>query len=114
MFENRLRKAIIVEGKTDKERLLGVLDEPVDIVCTFGTMSIDKIEELMEISEYNEVYVFVDADEAGQNLRRKIKNEYPQIKDLFTRKKYKEVATTPIDELTKILNIAHFLVKDNS
>jgi len=31
-----MRKAIIVEGKTDKERLMEVLDEPVDIVCTFG------------------------------------------------------------------------------
>lgn len=28
-------KVIIVEGKKDKEKLLNILDEPVEIICTY-------------------------------------------------------------------------------
>lgn len=106
-----MKKSIIVEGKTDRERLLMILDEEVDIICTFGTIRDDKLEGLIDEDEYDEVYVLVDADEAGQKLRRSIKREFPNFRHLYTRKKFREVATTPLDELAKILQSAHFLVK---
>jgi len=101
-----------VEGKTDRERLLKILDEDVDIICTYGTMSDDKLEKLVDEGEYDEIYVLVDADEAGQKLRRSIKHVFPNFRHLYTRRKYREVATTPIEELAKILHNAHFLVKE--
>lgn len=105
-------KAIIVEGKTDKEHLLKVLDEPVDIICTYGTLNSSKLENLVDIYKYEEVYVLVDADEAGEELRKQIKQEFPNVRDLYTRKKYREVAATPLEELVKLLFKAHFLVKE--
>lgn len=108
-----MRKSIIVEGKTDRARLLKILNEDVDIICTYGTMSDDKLEKLIDEGEYGEVFVLVDADEAGQKLRRSIKHVFPNFRHLYTRRKYREVATTPIEELAKELHKAHFLVKDD-
>lgn len=108
-----MKKSIIVEGKTDRDRLLKILDEEVDIICTYGTISNDKLEELIDEGEYDEVFVLVDADEAGQKLRRSIKHEFPNFRHLYTRKKYREVATTPLEELIKTLRNAHFLVKED-
>ena len=107
-----MKKSIIVEGKTDRERLLMILDEEVDIFCTYGTISDDRLEGLIDETEYDEIFVLVDADEAGQRLRRIIKHEFPNFRHLYTRKKYKEVAATPLDELAKILHNAHFSVKE--
>ncbi len=36
-------KVIIVEGKSDKKRVQQVIAEPVNIICTHGTMSIDSL-----------------------------------------------------------------------
>lgn len=112
MKSHNLFKAIIVEGKTDKSRLLDVLDEQVVIICTYGTIKTENLESLIDIDLYNEIFVFADADEAGEKLRRKIKNTFPQVKDIFTQRRYREVATTPLDILAQILKRAHFDVKD--
>jgi len=40
-------RVIIVEGITDKQRLLQLLNEPVEISCTFGTLGLDKLEQLI-------------------------------------------------------------------
>lgn len=104
-------KAIIVEGKTDREQLLKILDEEVDIICTFGTINSDKLEQLLDEQIYAEVYVLVDADQAGDKLRRSIKNEFPNFRHLYTRRMFREVASTPLDELARILDHAHFQVK---
>ena len=106
-----MNKAIIVEGKTDKERILQVLDEPVDIICTYGTINSTNLEEIINEDNYDEIYVLVDADEAGNQLRRSIKQLFPNFLHLYTHKKYKEVAATPLEEITRILNNAHFMVK---
>lgn len=107
-----MKKSIIVEGKTDKQRLQRILDEEVDIICTFGTIGKGSLENLIDENEYDEVYVLVDADKAGQELRRSIKREFPNFRHLYTRKKYREVASTPLEELAVILHKAHFLVKE--
>jgi toprim domain protein len=107
-----MKKAIIVEGKTDKQQLERVLDEEVDIICTYGTIGQVSLEDLIDEYEYCEVYVLVDADKAGKELRRSIKQEFPNFRHLYTRKKYREVASTPLEELALILHKAHFLVKE--
>ncbi|NLL52899.1 MAG: hypothetical protein GX248_09375 [Peptococcaceae bacterium] len=107
-----MRKAIIVEGKTDREKILQVLDEPIEIICTHGTRSLGKLEKLIDEENYDEVYVLLDADKAGSSLRRDIKNLFPNFRHLYTQKKYREVATTPLEEISKILSKAHFIVKE--
>lgn len=39
-----MSKIIIVEGKTDKERLQEILVEPVEILCSHGTMGYEKLK----------------------------------------------------------------------
>ena len=106
-------KVIIVEGKTDKEKILQILNESVEIICTHGTLSAEKIEEIILPLENEEVYILVDADEAGNKLRQQIKRELPNAHHLYTRKVYREVATTPNEHLAKIMKDAHFEVHED-
>lgn len=108
-----MSKVIIVEGKTDRERLLQILDEPVQIVCTYGTLSEAKIEDLIIPLQYEEdVYILVDADDSGNKLRKQLKRELPNAQHLYTRKTYREVATTPTEYLAELLMKEHFLIKE--
>ncbi|HJV46276.1 MAG TPA: toprim domain-containing protein [Bacillota bacterium] len=103
-------KVIIVEGKTDKERIQLIIDEPVEIICTYGTLSDEKVEELIWPLQDEDVYVLVDADESGNKLRQQLKHELPNARHLYTRKMYREVATTPMEHLAKILADAHIVI----
>lgn len=105
-------KVIIVEGETDRERVLEVLSEAVVIICTGGTMSYRKMEERIIPLEEAEVFILVDADESGMKLRNQLKQELPNAQHLYTRRMYREVATTPLDVLASILDSAHFDVDE--
>lgn len=107
-----MTKVIIVEGKTDKERLLEILDEPVEILCSYGTISYEKLEEWANLLEDAEVYLLVDADDSGEKIRKQIKKELPQVIHLYTHRMYREVATTPLEVLSEVLAHAHFEVKE--
>ncbi|EIT87147.1 TOPRIM domain-containing protein [Fictibacillus macauensis ZFHKF-1] len=104
-------KVIIVEGKSDKEKLISILKEPVDIICTNGTLGFSKLEELAIEIEDRDVYILVDADEAGAKLRKMLQRELPNAEHLYTHKMYREVAKTPLMYLANILLGARFLVK---
>lgn len=104
-------KVIIVEGKTDRDQLLKVLNESVEILCSNGTLSYEKLEEWAEWLESSEIYLFVDADDSGNKLRKRITQEIPDVQHLYTHKMYREIATTPLDVLAEILEHAHFEVK---
>ena len=104
-------KVIIVEGKTDKQHLQQLLDEPVKIACTYGTLGLDKLEELIEEFSDDEVCVLLDADDAGNKARRLFKQEFPNVRHLYTHRMYREVATTPLNVLAQILAGAYFAVK---
>ncbi len=106
-----MARVIIVEGKTDKQRLLELLDEPVHIACTYGTLGLDKLEELIAEFSDDEVCVLMDADDAGDKARRLFKQEFPEVRHLYTHRTYREVATTPLNVLAQILEGAHFAVK---
>lgn len=104
-------KVIIVEGKTDKQRLEQLLDEPAEIVCTHGTIAEDKLEELLAWYSGEEIYVLLDADYSGDKVRRLFKRDYPGVHHLYTQRKYREVAVTPWSVLAQILEDAHFVIK---
>lgn len=69
-----LNQVIIVEGKTDKKRVKQVIDQPIEIICTNGTMGIDKLDEMIESLYDKQVYVLADADDEGEKIRKWFKN----------------------------------------
>ncbi|WP_203247993.1 toprim domain-containing protein [Sporosarcina beigongshangi] len=106
-------KVIVVEGSADKKRLARILAEPVDIICTNGTVSPYRLEELLAPYEQHELYVFVDADESGEKIRTLVRREFPNAIHLYTEKVYKEVETTPYQVLATILLEANFALHSN-
>jgi toprim domain protein len=96
-------KVLIVEGKSDKNRVKGIVKEPVEIICTNGTISLTRLDELIDFLEDKEVYILVDADEAGEKLRKQLKRELPQAEHLYIDRMYREVATAPIKHLATVL-----------
>lgn len=104
-------KVMVVEGRSDKERLDSVLAESVEIVCTNGTISATRLEELLSPYEEQEIYVFFDADASGEKLRSLMKREFSEAIHLYTEPIYREVATTPIKFLASVLHNANIDVK---
>ncbi|MET0785609.1 MAG: toprim domain-containing protein [Paenisporosarcina sp.] len=104
-------KVIVVEGRSDKLRIELILAEPIEIICTNGTASAVKIEELLTPFEDYEIFIFADSDPSGEKLRHACKREFPEARHLYTDEKYKEVATTPLKVLASILSKAHIDVK---
>ena len=104
------RRVVIVEGGADRKRLQKVLAEPIEILCTNGTVSSYRIEELLEPYEDYDMYVFVDADPSGEAIRALFKRIYPEVIHLYTERKYGQVETTPYRVLAAILLAERFLV----
>lgn len=51
-----------------------VIDQPIEIICTNGTMGIDKLDEMIESLYDKQVYVLADADDEGEKIRKWFKN----------------------------------------
>ncbi|WP_257349523.1 toprim domain-containing protein [Pseudalkalibacillus decolorationis] len=113
-MDDSVEKVLIVEGKTDRKKIQELLKEPVDIICTNGTIGFDKMEALIDSLEQKDVYILVDEDDAGQKLRKIFKRELPNAHHLYTHRMYKEVAETPLMYLAKILMNAHFNIDQSS
>jgi toprim domain protein len=96
-------KVIIVEGTSDKRKVKEIIKEPVEIICTNGTIGLERLEELIESIYDKDVYILVDADEAGEKLRKLFKREFPEAAHLYIDRSYKEVATAPKHHLATIL-----------
>ena len=104
------RKVLIVEGGSDRKRLQKVLAEPVEIICTNGTISPYRIEEMLMSYEECELFIFLDADESGDKIRTLFKRECPEAIHLYTERTYRQVETTPYRVLAAILLTANFEV----
>ncbi|MCM3663360.1 toprim domain-containing protein [Mesobacillus subterraneus] len=101
MDENH--KVIIVEGSSDKRKVQTVLKEPVEIICTNGTIGVSKLDELIDSLFDKDVYILVDADASGEKLRKQFKREFPEANHLYIDKMYREVATAPENHLATVL-----------
>lgn len=101
-------KVIIVEGKSDKKKVLNVINEEIEIICTNGTISVSKLDELIEHLYNKDVYILVDADDAGEKLRKQFKREFPEAEHIYIDKMYREVATAPEQHLATVLLGANF------
>lgn len=96
-------KVIIVEGKSDKQKIKEIINEPVEILCTNGTIGIEKLDELIDQIYDKQVYVLLDADESGEKLRKQFKREFPQADHLYIDKMYREVAASPAQHIAHVL-----------
>lgn len=101
-------KVLIVEGSRDRKRLIPILAEPVEIICTNGTISPYRLEELLAPYEGRDLYVFMDADDPGDSNRKLFKQLFPEAKHLYTDRFYGEVEATPEKLLASILVRANF------
>lgn len=105
-------RVLIVEGRTDKKQIEKVIKEAITIICTNGTLGIEKMEQL--IFDYNldncEVFILVDEDEAGHKLRKQLSKELPHAHHIFIDKTFREVAATPENELATTLVRNHIMV----
>ncbi|MCZ8535438.1 toprim domain-containing protein [Psychrobacillus psychrodurans] len=104
-------KIIIVEGRSDKLKLLKLLDESTEIICTNGTISNVKLEEILSPYDGIPIYAFLDADKSGEQIRSIVRKEYPEAIHLYTNPMYCEVATTPFKVLASILKSVNIKVK---
>lgn len=100
---NDIEKVIIVEGKSDKKKVSVIIKEPVEIICTNGTIGLSKLDEMVEFLENKQVYILADADEAGEKLRKLFKRELPEANHIYIDKTYREVATAPEKHLAEVL-----------
>ncbi|KUP05149.1 TOPRIM domain-containing protein [Bacillus coahuilensis m2-6] len=102
-MEAYMEKVIIVEGTTDKRKVQQIIKEPIQILCTNGTISLSKLDELIEELYGKDVYIMVDADPAGEKLRKLFIQEFPEAEHLYIDKSYKQVASSPVQHLASIL-----------
>ncbi|MDL4839927.1 toprim domain-containing protein [Aquibacillus rhizosphaerae] len=98
-------KIIIVEGLSDKKQIKKILADEVEIICTNGTLGVERLEELL--IEYDldnkDVFILVDEDNAGHKLRKQLSKELPHAEHIFIDKAFREVAATPEPELATAL-----------
>ncbi len=99
-------KIIVVEGTTDKRKILQIIKEDVEVICTNGTISFERLDELADSLFGREVYILVDSDKAGEKLRKLFKREFPEAKHLYIDRMYREVATAPAQHLASVLLMA--------
>lgn len=102
-MEESQEKVIIVEGLADKKRVNKIVSEPVTIICTNGTIGLSKMDELVEMLSEKDVYLLLDADKAGEKLRKLFKKEFPEAKHLYIDRGYRAVETTPYQQLAAVL-----------
>lgn len=112
MVDDPSYKVIIVEGTTDKRKIEKIITEQVKIICTFGTFSIERFDELLETYDLDnqQVYILVDEDQAGMQLRKRLRHELPNARHLYVSEEYGEVAATPEETLAQILVSNHINV----
>ncbi|WP_187371000.1 toprim domain-containing protein [Gracilibacillus massiliensis] len=109
------KKVIIVEGRTDRDKVAKLLNEEVEIVCTNGTINVERLENLIEMyhMDHRDVFILVDEDNAGKKLRKQLSKELPHAAHIFIDKSYREVAATPESELAVALVSSHILINPN-
>lgn len=103
-------KLLIVEGRQDKLQIQPLLAEDIPILCTNGTISVSKLEELIDPYEEYDIYTLFDEDYSGDRLRALMKREYPEAHNLRTLSLYKQVEATPRKYLARILLAANFKI----
>lgn len=103
-------KVLIVEGNSDKRRVEEILCEPVQIICTFGTMGVAKLDEILDQIAVNDIYILTDADKEGKKIRQWFKRHLSESKHIYIDSRFGEVASCPKDYLADKLHWQGFQV----
>ena len=104
-------KVIIVEGSSDKRKVARVVEDNVEIICTNGTISLSKLDELVDEMIGRDVYLLFDADDSGEKLRKQFRRELPEARHLYINRMYKEVESSPDHHIASVLLSANINVK---
>lgn len=97
---------VIVEGKNDKSKLKKVLSSSIEILCTFGTLSNERIDLLQKALANKQVYLFMDNDTAGKKIRGILRDLFPDSEQIYTSKGYAGVEGTPDEYIIQQLEKA--------
>ena len=62
----------MLKAKSDKKRVQQVIAEPINIICTHGTMSIDKLDDMIETLYEKQVFVLADSDDEGEKDKKMV------------------------------------------
>lgn len=102
---NEIEKIIIVEGRSDKKKVKPLIKEEVEIICTHGTIGVEKLDEMIEEYDldHRDVYILVDPDESGVKLRKQLVRELPHSTQLYIDQIYQQVENAPEYHLAYIL-----------
>ncbi len=86
MEKLKIKEAILVEGRYDKNALSQVVDAPIIETSGFGIFSdAEKMELLRKIAQKRGIIIFTDSDGAGFLIRNHIKGSIPasQLKQAY-------------------------------
>lgn len=105
MLNENIEKVMIVEGVTDKKKVEKMMTEEMLVICTYGTLGVERFDELLYEYDldHKHVYILVDEDKAGIKLRKQLSRELPHAKHIYINEGYREVATTPDQALAVAL-----------
>lgn len=78
-----MNEIIVVEGRHDYQKVKQVLPEANILITNGSAIDMTFIEQLKRLSEQHDIIVFVDADNAGERLRRIISKHIPSAKHAF-------------------------------
>lgn len=73
-MKNNINGVLVVEGSSDASFLSSIINAYI-FVTNGIDLSKDKMEFLKEVSKVNQIIVLSDMDNAGEQIRTKIKNE---------------------------------------
>lgn len=103
-------KVLVVEGASDRKKVRKILNEEVDILCTNGTISYQKMDSFVDELYDKDVYILTDSDESGDKLRKQFKREIPNARHLYIDRTYREVAAAPDYHIAAVLLGANFAI----
>ena len=96
----KMKETIVVEGKDDETLLKSIYE--VDIIRTNGThLSKETLEEIRAAHEDHGVIVFTDPDHPGEEIRRKINEAVPGVKNAFLTSKSRKKNLVGVEHATK-------------
>lgn len=97
---------VIVEGKNDRSRLKRLLSPEITILCTYGTLNTERLENLKHTVQDEPVYLFMDNDSSGKKIRGILRDAFPDAEHIYTRRGYAGVEGTPDEYLIQQLEKA--------
>lgn len=96
----KMKETIVVEGKDDETLLKSIYE--VDIIRTNGThLSKETLEEIRAAHKDHGVIVFTDPDHPGEEIRRKINEAIPGVKNAFLTSKSRKKNLVGVEHATK-------------